>query len=371
MEQSNDARWMEEALAFARATTTHSSSDPRVGCVIVSAGGHVLGGGSSQPTGHAQAEVMALEAAQSRGVSVVGATAYVTLEPCVHVRSTGMCGDALIEAGIGKVVAAVRHPDPLASGLGFARLRAAGVDVEVGPGEAEARELNIGFFSRMVRKRPWVRLKIAASLDGVTALQNGQSQWITSDNARADGHLWRARACCILTGIGTVLADDPLLTVRLPTAYRQPHVAVLDSGLRTPTDARLFVKGREHYIYTAVTAQDEKVRLLEEAGAITVASPALGSELDLKWVLSDLGRRGVNELHVEAGNRVNGSLFRHGLVDELLVYLAPTVLGAGRGIADLGVIDRLSGGVALQFKAVDLLGPDLRVVARVVGSDAF
>ncbi len=371
MELSNDVRWMDEALRFAREAMSISSPNPRVGCVIVSAEGHVLGAGSTQPAGQAHAEVMALREAQSRGVSVVGATAYVTLEPCAHFGRTGPCCDALIRAGIGRVVAAVSDPNPLVAGQGFSRLRAAGVEVVVGLRAAEARELNIGFFSRMVRQRPWVRLKIAASLNGVSALDNGLSQWITSEAARSDGHAWRARACAILSGVGTVLADDPRLTVRLPGSGRQPHVVVLDSRLRTPSSAKLFATGREHYIYTSPADVGDSRRKLEERGATVIPSPRAEHGLDLQAVLSDLARRGVNELHVEAGRSVNGGFIQSGLADELLVYLAPTLLGSGYGMADLGVMDSLTQGKALQFRSIDCLGPDLRIVARIAGSDDF
>ena len=191
---------------------------------------------------------MALRDATGRGHSVVGATAYVTLEPCSHHGRTGPCCDALITAGIKKVVASIADPNPLVSGQGFERLRAAGLEVIVGPGAAQSRELNIGFFSRMIRKTPWVRMKVAASLDGKTALHNGASQWITSDGARADGHAWRARASAVLTGVGTVLADNPRLDVRLVDTPRQPHLVVVDSRLETPLDAQLFLAGRTIYI---------------------------------------------------------------------------------------------------------------------------
>lgn len=371
MELPNDLRWMDEALARAQAAMNISSPNPRVGCVIVSADGQVLGSGSTQSAGQAHAEVMALREVESRGVSAEGATAYVTLEPCAHFGRTGPCCDALIRAGIGRVVAAVSDPNPLVAGQGFARLRAAGVEVLIGPRAEEARELNIGFFSRMVRQRPWVRLKIAASLNGVSALNNGKSQWITSEAARSDGHVWRARACAILSGTGTVLADDPRLTVRHPGASRQPHAVVLDSRLRTPPSSKLFTTGREHYIYTSVADGGDRRRELEERGATVIPSPGAESGLDLQAVLSDLARRGVNELHVEAGRGVNGGFIQRGLADELLVYLAPTLLGNGYGMADLGVMDSLAQGKSLQFRSVDCLGPDLRIVARIAGSDDF
>ncbi|RYF47914.1 MAG: bifunctional diaminohydroxyphosphoribosylaminopyrimidine deaminase/5-amino-6-(5-phosphoribosylamino)uracil reductase RibD, partial [Comamonadaceae bacterium] len=229
-----------QALALATRACGRTEPNPRVGCVIMSPDGRLLGQGHTQQAGRHHAEVMALSDAAARSYSVLGATAYVTLEPCSHHGRTGPCCDALIAAGIKKVVASIADPNPLVSGQGFARLRAAGVEVEVGPGAAESRELNIGFFSRMIRKTPWVRLKVAASLDGKTGLHNGVSQWITSEAARTDGHAWRARAGAVLTGVGTVLEDNPRLDVRLVETPRQPHLVVVDSQLQTPPDAHIF-----------------------------------------------------------------------------------------------------------------------------------
>jgi diaminohydroxyphosphoribosylaminopyrimidine deaminase/5-amino-6-(5-phosphoribosylamino)uracil reductase len=240
------------ALDLARGAPATASPNPRVGCVITDSAGRVLGQGHTQRAGGPHAEIMALSDAAALGHSVHGATAWVTLEPCSHQGRTGPCCDALAAAGIAKVVASLTDPNPLVAGQGFQRLRAAGVEVEIGPGAAESRELNLGFFSRMIRKTPWVRMKIAASLDGKTALENGASQWITSEPARADGHAWRARADAILTGIGTVLEDDPQLDVRLVQSPRQPHLVVVDSRLETPLAARLFQPARQLLIYFAV-----------------------------------------------------------------------------------------------------------------------
>ena len=231
---------MAKALALAQRAIGLSEPNPRVGCVLTGADGQVLGQGHTQAVGGPHAEVMALRDAQSRGHATRGATAYVTLEPCAHHGRTGPCCDALIAAGVARVVVSIEDPNPLVAGEGLARMRAAGIAVTVGPGAAQSRELNIGFFSRMVRRTPWVRLKLAASLDGMTALDNGASQWITSEPARTDGHAWRARADVILTGIGTVRDDDPRLDVRLATVHRQPRLVVVDSRLETPPQARLF-----------------------------------------------------------------------------------------------------------------------------------
>ena len=359
-----------QALGLAAQALFLSNPNPRVGCVITAPDGQVLGQGFTQQAGGPHAEVMALRDAAAKGHDVGGATAYVTLEPCSHHGRTGPCCDALAQAGIAKVVASIADPNPLVAGRGFERLRAAGVEVVVGPGAAESRELNIGFFSRMVRGTPWVRLKLAASLDGTTALSNGASQWITSRTARADGHAWRARACAVLTGIGTVLDDNPRLDVRDVPTPRQPHVVVVDSQLQTPLDAQLFIAGRACYIYAA-SQNDEKKAALEARGATVVYLPNPQGKVDLQAMLRDLAQRGVNELHVEAGNKLNGSLVREGLVDEMLVYLAPTLLGPGLGMANVGPFDALGQGLAMDFITVERVGPDIRIVARVRGRDIF
>ena len=355
---------MIRALGLARSAIGSTEPNPRVGCVIVSAdGSQVLGEGRTQRAGEAHAEIMALRDAASRGHAVDGSTVYVTLEPCAHHGRTPPCCDALIEARVGKVVASLTDPNPLVAGKGFERLRAAGIEVEVGPGADESRELNIGFFSRMQRGLPWVRLKVAASLDGRTALANGTSQWITSEAARADGHAWRARAGAVLTGIGTVLDDDPRLDVRLVAVERQPFAVIVDSRLETPPASKMFVEGRPLVIYTAASSarRDE----LEARGAAIVEMPGPGGKVDLAAMLRDLAARGVNELHVEAGHKLNGSLLREGLVDELLVYLAPKLLGPGRDMANLDAIAQLAQATMLEFRSAERIGPDLRIVARL------
>jgi diaminohydroxyphosphoribosylaminopyrimidine deaminase/5-amino-6-(5-phosphoribosylamino)uracil reductase len=365
-------------LQQATQATRLCDPNPRVGCVIVDAHGRTLGQGHTQRVGQAHAEVMALRAARDAGHDVRGATAYVTLEPCSHFGRTPPCCDALIDAGIARVVVAQQDPNPLVAGQGITRLRAAGIEVSVlepdDPVAVATRELNIGFFSRMVRKTPWVRMKMAASLDGKTALNNGASQWITSDAARADGHAWRARASAVLTGIGTVLADNPRLDVRLVDTPRQPHLVVVDSRLETPLDAQLFMAGRALYIYAAVP-DDAKKAALEALGATVIYLPGQQAgtqgKVDLAAMLRDLGQREINELHVEAGHKLNGSLVREGLVDELLVYLAPKLIGQGCDMANLGPLTELSKAIALVFKSTDMLGPDLRIVARIPGRDRF
>ena len=367
------------ALEQARLAQPLCSPNPAVGCVLTSPNDNApIGHGHTQQAGGPHAEIMALRDAQARGNSVVGATAYVTLEPCSHHGRTGPCCDALIAARIKKVVATNTDPNPLVAGQGFARLRAAGVEVDVlaadDPLAIVARELNIGFFSRMVRKRPWVRMKIAASLDGCTALPDGTSQWITGEAARADGHAWRARACAVLTGIGTVLQDNPRLDVRLVEALRQPQVVIVDSRLETPPDAAILIAGRPTLIYAAVPEASRRAAL-EQQGATVICCSGTGegtrSKVHLSTMLRDLAVREINELHVEAGFKLNGSLIAAGLVDEFLVYLAPKLIGQGLGMANIGVLGALSDAVALVYQSAEMVGTDLRVIARIPGCDQF
>ncbi|CAN5228966.1 bifunctional diaminohydroxyphosphoribosylaminopyrimidine deaminase/5-amino-6-(5-phosphoribosylamino)uracil reductase RibD [soil metagenome] len=362
------------ALEAARQSLYLTDPNPRVGCVLTDPDGQLIGIGHTQRAGGPHAEIMALRDAEARGHSVAGATAYVTLEPCSHHGRTGPCCDALIAAGIGRVVASLADPNPLVAGQGFERLRAAGVEVDVGPGAEASRELNIGFFSRMVRKTPWVRLKVAASLDGKTGLHNGVSQWITGPAARADGHAWRARAGAILTGVGTVIEDDPMLDVRLVETPRQPHLVVVDSQLQTPPDARIFSGDRAVWIYAA-QRDEARAAALEARGATITCLPNADGKVDLAAMLAYLAARGINELHAEAGHKLNGSLLREGLVDELLVYLAPKLIGSGLDIASQpfpgGPLTALTGALPLEFRSVELIGPDLRIVARVAGRDVF
>jgi diaminohydroxyphosphoribosylaminopyrimidine deaminase/5-amino-6-(5-phosphoribosylamino)uracil reductase len=369
-----------KALDLASAGQWATPPNPAVGCILTAPDGTLLGQGHTQQAGGPHAEVMALRDAAARGNTVQGATAYVTLEPCSHHGRTGPCCDALIAAGIAKVIATNTDPNPLVAGQGFARLRAAGVEVEVldptDPLAIQSRELNIGFFSRMVRKKPWVRLKIAASLDGKTALPNGASQWITSPEARADGHAWRARASAILTGIGTVLSDKPRLDVRLVETPRQPHLVIIDSALQTPLDSPIFLPNRKLYIYAAIE-DASKAEALTAQGATVIYLPGQHADgtptgkVDLAAVLRDLGQREINELHVEAGHKLNGSLVREGLVDEFLVYLAPKLMGQGADMANFGPLTELWQALPLTFHSTAMVGPDLRILARMTGRDAF
>ena len=358
-----DTDRMNHALALAKQALFITTPNPRVGCVITSSSGEVLGEGHTQAAGLAHAEIMALHDAQARGHAVQGATVYVTLEPCAHHGRTGPCCDALIDAGIAKVVASLQDPNPQVAGLGFARLRTAGIQVEVGLGAQEAKELNIGFLKRMEYGTPWLRMKSAQSLDGQTALLNGQSQWITGEAARLDGHHWRARACAVLTGIGTVLQDNPLLNVRGVSTPRQPHLLLVDSRLQTPLAARLWDTSRHVVIYYA-EHDTSKEDALKAQGAELVYLPGAGSKVDLRAMLQDMGQRAYNEVHIEAGHKLNGSLLSAGLVDELLIYIAPVLLGAGQPMAALPLLEKIDHAKSWTFTDPTLVGADLRVLAR-------
>ena len=355
----DDLSAMRHALALAHEAIGLTDPNPRVGCVIVNRQNQVIGSGHTQPAGQAHAEVMALRDAANRGADVRGATVYVTLEPCAHHGRTPPCCDALIAAGVGRVVAALEDPNPQVRGQGMARIAAAGIKTQSGLLADEARELNIGFLTRMQTGRPYVRLKIAASLDGRTALNDGQSQWITAEAARRDGHAFRKRAGAVLTGIGTVREDDPRLDVRLVETPRQPLRVLIDSRLEIKADAKLLAAPGEVLIYCAI---DPAARSDLKAEIVTFAGP--GGKVDLPAVLEDLGRRGINELHVEAGHKLNGSMLRESLVDELLVYLAPKLIGEGREMAAFGPLASLD--EALLWRWIDCtpVGVDLRLRAR-------
>ncbi len=367
---SEAAFFMNRALELAQQAMNRTSPNPRVGCVLVNPQGQVVGEGATQKAGGPHAEVMALRDAAGRGQQVQGATAYVTLEPCAHTGRTGPCCVALSEAGVAKVVVALLDPNPRVAGQGIAHLRAHGIAVEVGEGAAQARELNLGFLSRMVRGQPWVRMKAATSLDGKTALPNGQSQWITGPAAREDGQVWRARACAILTGVGTVLADNPRLDVRSLPTERQPRLVIADSQLRTPPDAALFAADRQVLIYAA-QVQGARAEALQARGAVLVEMPDAQGRVDVPAMLRDLARREVNELHVEAGAVLNGAVIACGMLDELLLYLAPSLLGPGADMAQWGPLTDLAQRVPLAFHDVGPVGGDLRVLARVPGRDQF
>lgn len=356
---ADDRRHMARALELAERGLYTATPNPRVGCVIAG-GGEVLGEGWHERAGAPHAEVNALAAA---GARARGATAYVSLEPCAHRGRTGPCTQALLEAGVARVVAAMQDPNPLVAGRGLAWLRERGVAVEAGLFEDEARELNAGFVSRMTRGRPWVRLKVAASLDGRTALGNGRSRWITGEAARRDGHHWRARACAVLTGAGTVREDDPQLTVREVATARQPLRVVVDSRLETPPTARVLAGGNA--LVAAAREDARKIAALRAAGAEVLVMPNAAGKVELPALFRELARREVNEVHVEAGFRLNGSLVREGQADELLVYLAPALLGdKALGMFELPELADLSGRRELEVRDLRAIGPDIRVLAR-------
>jgi len=358
---ADDFDFMARALRLAERGLYTTTPNPRVGCVLVKKG-RVVGEGWHERAGEAHAEVAALKTA---GARAAGATAYVNLEPCSHHGRTPPCTDALIAAKVVRVVAAMQDPNPQVSGTGVADLRAAGIIAEVGVLENEARELNIGFVSRMTRARPWMRVKIAASLDGKTALKNGVSQWVTGPDARRDGHHWRARSCAVMTGIGTLKDDDPRLTVRDVAAGRQPLRVVVDSRLRITPEAKLLDGGA--VLVATATHDAAKARALESKGAAIAVLPNPDGKVDLMRLTQHLAGLGINEVLVEAGMNLDSALLRARVVDELLLYLAPHMLGdAGRGMLDLGELTEMNQRLQLNIQETRMIGPDLRILARPV-----
>lgn len=370
-----DRNAMQRALALARRGVATTQPNPRVGCVVAQ-GQQIVGEGFHERAGEPHAEVLALRAALG---STKGATVYVTLEPCSHHGRTPPCAEALVAAAVARVVYAVGDPDPRVDGRGAAQLQAAGIRVEHGLLADEATELNAGFFKRVRTGRPWVRVKLAASLDGRTALASGQSKWITGEAARADVQLWRARSSAVLTGIGTVLADDPALTVRvaptLPPPSRQPLRIVLDSHFRLPPGARLLREAGPvtvmgvHPAAALGLTKALRGRPGEAAAGVCaeVRCVAAGDDgrVDLAALLEHLGKEQVNELHVEAGATLSGAFLAAGLVDELLLYVAPTLLGAdARPLALIAPLDTLASRLRLQFHEVERVGADLRLRLR-------
>ncbi len=357
---SDDYRYMARALQLARKGMFTTTPNPRVGCVIVR-DGQVVGEGWHDRAGGPHAEIVALEHA---GANAKSATAYVTLEPCSHQGRTGPCADELVNAGIGRVVIAMQDPNPLVAGGGIDRLRKAGIAVECGVLEAQATELNVGYVARMTRGRPWMRVKIAAGLDGKTSLENGASQWITSPQARRDAHRWRARSCAIMTGIGTLTHDDPRLTVREVDTPRQPGRIVVDSKLRVPADSRIFEGGG--VIVATATGDKAKIRKLAEVGAEVMVLPDQQGKVDLRQLVAELGQRGFNEILVEAGINLHSALLRAGAIDEFLLYYAPKLLGErGRGMLDLGHLTDMDAVPELDIRQLRHVGPDIRLLARL------
>jgi len=347
---------MTQALRLAERGLFTTTPNPRVGCVIVKDDA-VIGEGWHERVGQAHAEVNALRQA---GDTARGATVYVNLEPCSHHGRTPPCADALIAAGVARVVFALADPNPQVSSL--SALEAHGIKVENGLMTAQARELNIGFVSRMERGRPWVRCKMAASVDGGTALSNGVSQWITSEPARLDVQRWRARSCAILTGVGTVLADDPQMNVREFDIGRQPLRVIVDSHLRTPASAKIVQGGA---LIVCAKLDETQAAALQAKGAEILVLPNTQAKVDLEALMRELATRGINELHVEGGSQLNGVLLELGLINELLLYMAPVLLGGEtRGMFDAPVLSEMAQCRRLNIQELTHIGQDIRIRAR-------
>lgn len=361
-----DAVFMAEAIALAKAGLYTTSPNPRVGCVIVN-NGVVVGRGAHLKAGEAHAEVFAL---QEAGKLSVDATVYVTLEPCSHHGKTAPCADALIKANVSRVVVAMQDPNPLVSGQGIASLRAHGIQVDVSCMEHEATILNAGFIKRMTQKMPFVRAKIAASLDGKTALNNGQSQWITGEEARLDVQFWRAQSCAIVTGIGTVLADNPSLNVRLSNPERQPLRVIVDSQLQTPSYAQLLQNITEFNPLLIVYAQDKNERTvsLQATGARLMALPMEDSiKVDLTALMAHLAMQGINEVLLEAGQKLNGGFLQAGLIDAYILYYAPKFMGQdARAMFNIEELTNMQSLPTIKIDNVMLVGKDIRVIASTM-----
>lgn len=356
-----DSQRLRQALELAEGSFGLTEPNPRVGCIIGWPNGEIIGSGATQEAGSAHAEVMALRDAQARGLPTRGATVWVTLEPCAHHGRTPPCCEALVQAEVGRVVIGLLDPFPAVNGAGVARLRSAGIQVDVAEGALaiESACVNPGFLSRVLRGKPWVRLKIAASLDARTALPNGRSQWITGEEARRDGHQFRRRASAVLTGIGTVLADDPRMDVRWFDTPRQPMRVVVDSQFRLPLQSRILAPPGDVCVFGAVNTSQADASL---AGAARLFSrPGSHGQVDLDGMLQSLAELGCNEVHVEAGARLNGALLKGNWVDEVLMYTAPILLGPGHPMADLPEIHQLSDAAQLHFKDFKHIGTDLRI----------
>ncbi|BCM25405.1 bifunctional diaminohydroxyphosphoribosylaminopyrimidine deaminase/5-amino-6-(5-phosphoribosylamino)uracil reductase RibD [Methyloradius palustris] len=361
-----DHQWMAQALQLAEQGLYTTTPNPRVGCVIVK-NGLVIGSGAHLKAGEPHAEVHALrQAHQNARDQVKGADVYVTLEPCSHHGRTPPCADALIEAGVKRVIVAMQDPNPKVAGSGLARLQAHGIEVASGLMEGQARELNVGFISRMTRQLPYVRTKVAASLDGRTALANGESKWITGEPARRDVQHWRARSCAILTGIGTVLADDPHMDVRTIEIGRQPLRVIVDSQLRISANAKI-LQGNALVVYA--NAAQAKIDVLQAAGLKLIQLTDASGKVCLKSLLSHLAELGINELMVEAGQTLNGALMKHKLVDELVLYYAPVLLGnQARGIFELPTFTDMKQRIGLEVKDTRQFGADIRIIAKPIYS---
>ncbi|KMN48456.1 diaminohydroxyphosphoribosylaminopyrimidine deaminase [Chromobacterium violaceum] len=363
---ADDYLYMQRALRLAEGATRRAAPNPGVGCVLVN-DGRVVGEGATLALGSDHAEVQAIKDCLARGESPRGATAYVTLEPCSHHGRTPPCAERLVKEGVARVVAAMVDPYHEVSGRGIAMLRAAGVEASAGLMEAQARRAHRGFLSRVERGRPWVTLKAAATLDGKTALLNGRSKWITGPEARMDVQRLRAAHCAILTGSGTVLADDPQLTVRELQVASQPWRVVLDGDLRTDPAARVYQGGGAWLASCAADAG--RLAAFRGRGVEVLTLARLGGKADLADLLAQLARRGVNELMVEAGAGLNGAMLRAGLVDEIVLYLASSLAGdAARGLFAWPALDDLADKVELDVADVGMVGRDLRLTLRPRGA---
>lgn len=358
---ANDERWMRQALQLAESVMYVTSPNPRVACLVVR-DGQLLASGATQATGGPHAEAMALRQAAERGCDVAGATVYVTLEPCSHYGRTPPCVDALIAARPARVVIAMGDPNPLVGGRGIAKLREAGIAVTTMVCTEAALAINPGFVSRMTRRTPWVWLKLAASLDGRIALNNGESKWITGPAARADGHHWRARSCVVLTGSGTVKADDPRLDVRHVQTSRPPMKAIVDTRFEVDEAARVF-DGSRVLLFTCQPNAEKAARLARH-NVLVVELPAVGGRVDLAAMMRWMGEHDINEVHVEAGSRLSGALLQAECVDELLVYMAPVLLGEGLGMVRMDALQSLAQAQRFQFMDTASIAPDLRIRAR-------
>ena len=353
---------MARALTLAKKGLYTTHPNPRVGCVIVR-DGEILTEGWTQKAGNAHAEVHAISRASS---NLSGSTVYVTLEPCSHHGRTPPCTDALINSAVSRIVVATTDPNPRVNGEGLVRLKQAGIHVETGLMEKQARDINKGFFSLHERFRPWVRLKSAASLDGKTAMASGESKWITGSSARIDGHKLRAQSAAILTGVNTVIVDDPSLTVRLEGVERQPLRVILDSNLKTPQQAKLFDKGGEVLILTCMDAEHERATGLRNKGANVVQIESDNDRLNLHKVMETLAVMAINEVHVEAGRTLTGQLISKNIADELVIYLAPTLLGdQARGMFDIPELIELGQQKKMQWLDRRMIGDDLRLTMRL------
>lgn len=356
---ASDHVFMTRALQLAEQGLYSTTPNPRVGCVIVK-NDQIIGEGAHLKAGDAHAEVFALRQA---GEQANGATAYVTLEPCSHTGRTPPCAEALVKAGVSKVIAAMQDPNPLVAGSGLAYLKANQIEVASGLMQAQSQALNPGFISRMTRKMPYVRCKIASSLDGKTALNNHQSQWITSEHARLDVQKWRAQSCAILTGIGTVLSDNPSMTVRSLDIRRQPLRVIVDSHLRISPQANI-LQGGNTLIAFARDSENKSDDLLRK-GAELLCIPDADSKVCLKTLLSHLAHMQINEVLVEGGEGLNGAMLAQNLIDELLLYYAPKLMGSqAKGLFDMPELTQMNQAIALHVFDVRQIGCDIRVRAK-------